>query len=122
MEMLLKEGIDMQERRRFIRVPESSQITYEILPGAKRDNFLSADISEAGIRFFVHKFIPKNSLLKIKFTLQKISFCFEAIVKLKWIREDIPEERYDIGTEFVNIPQKTSDRLVDYVREYRKIY
>jgi len=106
----------MQERRKFIRVPDNSQISYEIMPRPKVGGFFTRDISQGGIRFFVHEFIPKNSLLKIRLTLKKISFSFEAVVKLVWVREDARADRYEVGVEFINIPKKAADNLISYIK------
>ena len=106
----------MQERRRFVRIPENSQISYEIIPRPKVGDFFTKDIGQGGIRFFVHEFIPKNSLLKIRLTLKKISFSFETVVKLVWIREDARADRYEVGVEFTNIPNKAAENLMTYIK------
>lgn len=106
----------MQERRRFIRVPDDSQISYEVIPHPNVGNFFAKDVSQGGIRFFVHEFIPKDSLLKIRLTLKKVSFSFEAIVKLVWVRKDSRTDRYEVGVEFINIPKKATEKLIDYIK------
>lgn len=111
----------MLERRRFVRVPEDSQISYEILSDTKSGDFITKDISQGGIRFLVHEFIPKDSLLKIRLTLQKITFSFEAIARIVWIREDPRNERYEVGVEFTNISKKATERLIDYIKAILEI-
>ena len=111
----------MQERRRFIRVPDNSQISYEVISRPKIGDFFTKDISQGGIRFFVHEFIPKNALLKIRLTLKKLSFSFEAVVKLVWIREDPHSDRHEIGVEFINLPKKATEYLIDYIRNILSI-
>ena len=106
----------MGERRRFIRIPENLPISYEVLPNTKTRSFLTKDISEEGIRFFIHKPLPKYSLLKIKLSLEKTSFCLEAIVRVKWVRQEIPSQRYEIGAEFINISKGAKEHLIDYIR------
>ena len=106
----------MLERRRYVRIPENSQISYRILPDIKTKAFLTRDISQGGIRFFVHEFIPANSNLQIRLALEKISFSFEAFVKVIWTRKDAHSERYEIGVEFMNIPKKAADHLIDYIK------
>ena len=106
----------MLERRKFIRIPESSQISYEILSGPKVRDYLTRDISQGGIRFFVHEFIRRNSILKIKLTLTKTTFYFEALAKVVWIQEDTLSERYEVGVEFVDIPPNATAHLIDYIR------
>ena len=106
----------MLERRRFIRIPESTQIAYKIIPEVKTRDYLTKDISQGGIRFFAHEFIPRDNLLKVRLTLDKVSFSFEAFVQAVWIKEDIRNERFEIGAEFTNIPKESTDRLVGYIK------
>ena len=110
----------MLERRKFIRIPENSQISYEILSELKAMDYIIKDISQGGVRFFVHEFIPRNSILKIKLTLAKTTFYFEALAKLVWIKEDALSERYEVGVEFVNIPRNATEHLIDYIRSVLK--
>ena len=110
----------MLERRKFIRIPESSQISYEILSELKAGDYLTRDISQGGIRFFVHEFIRRDSILKIKLTLAKTTFYFEALAKVVWISEDTLSERYEVGVEFVDRPQNASEHLIDYIRSVLK--
>lgn len=105
----------MQERRRYIRIPEGSQISYEVVPNQKTRSYVTKDISQGGIRFFVHEFISKNSILRIKLTLRDKTVCFEAMVKLVWIREVPLSERYEIGVEFINLPGKAAEYLIGYI-------
>jgi len=110
----------MLERRKFVRIPENSQISYEILSELKARDYLTRDISQGGIRFFVHEFIRRKSILKIRLTLAKTAFYFEALVKVAWIREDTLSERYEVGVEFVNIPRNATEHLIDYIRSVLK--
>ena len=114
----------MQERRRFVRVPEESPISYEVLNDARTGQAFTKDISQGGIRFFVKEFIPKDSLLKIYLPLQKILFNFETVIKIVWITEAIHSERYEVGAEFVNISEEDTERLVEYIEKYihKKIF
>jgi len=106
----------MQERRRYIRIPEKSQISYRILPASKSKNFLTKNICQGGIRFRVHEFIPKDRLLEIRLTIAKIPFSFESVVKVKWISQESGIERYEVGAEFINIPKKALEHLIDYIK------
>ena len=110
----------MLERRRYVRIPENSQITYRVLPDIKTKGFLTKDISQGGIRFLIHEFMPVNSNLQIRLALQKISFSFEAFVKVIWIKKEARGERYEIGVEFMNIPKQASDHLIDYIKTVLK--
>lgn len=108
----------MQERRRYVRIPESSQISYEVIPCLKSENYITKDISEGGIRFLVHEFIPKDSVLKIRLTLKKITFSFEAVAKIMWIRQLPHNDKYEVGVEFMDMPKKAAEYLVNYVKTF----
>ncbi len=107
----------MRERRRFVRIPESSSISYRIMPNIKTGDYLTKDISQGGIRFFVHNFIPRGSLLKIRLNLKNISFSFEAMVRAVWIIEEPRSERYEVGVEFINISDEATKHLINYIKD-----
>lgn len=111
----------MLERRRYVRIPEGSPISYEVMSCAKTAEFITKDISQGGVRFFVHEFIPKDSILRIRLTLEKTTFSFEAIVRVAWIREDPHNERYEVGVEFSSISKKTTEHLINYIRDILEI-
>jgi len=106
----------MHDRRKFERIPENSEISYEVTPDPKTEHFVTKDISGGGIRFFVHEFIPENSILKIRLTLRKISLSFETFVKVVWITEDHINERYEVGVEFLEVPKDVALHLIDYIK------
>ena len=106
----------MRERRRFVRVPEHLQVSYRILPGTKMREYITKNISQGGMRFYVHELIPEGSILEIRLTLQKIFFSFKSRVKVVWSKEEPRSERYEVGVKFINIPQKAADNLLDYIR------
>jgi len=106
----------MFERRKYIRIPESTEITYRRVPETKVSGYITKDISQGGIRFFIHEFIPVNSILKVRVRLKKNYFTFEALVKVKWIKEDPTGNRFEIGVEFTEISTEASKCLVDYIR------
>jgi c-di-GMP-binding flagellar brake protein YcgR len=104
-----------------VRIPEKAPISYEVMSDAKTADFITKDISQGGVRFFVHEFIPKDSLLKIRLTFQKMIFSFEAIVRVVWIKEDHLNERYEVGVEFVNISKKATEHLIGYIEDILRI-
>jgi len=106
----------MDERRKFIRVPEQAEISFKVLPNPKTAMFFTSDIGQGGIRFFVQECIPQNSLMEIRLTLKDIPFSFKAIVKVKWIKKEAYSDRYEIGVEFINIPQEASSHLIRYIQ------
>lgn len=107
----------MEERRKYIRITEKSQIFYEVVPSEKKGEYITRDISQAGIRFLVHDFIPKGSCLRIKLTFGS-AFSFEAFSKLVWIRERSYNEEYEVGVEFINIPPEAKTYLIDCIKTH----
>lgn len=105
----------MEERRRYVRVPEESDITYKVLSEPKINMFFTKDLSRGGIRFFIQEVVPQNTLLEIRLTLEKIPFSFRTIVRTKWIRKEAHSERYEVGAEFVNLPKDANEYLIRYI-------
>lgn len=106
----------MRERRKFIRIPDQSEISYKVLPNPKTAMFSTRDIGQGGLRFFVEKHIPQDSLLEIRLTIKEIPFSFKSVVKVKWIKEEPYGDRYEIGVEFVNIPKEATEHLIQYIQ------
>ena len=111
----------MPERRKFVRIPENSQISYKVLSKKKTESFLTKDICQGGIRFFVYEFVPIDSILEISLALKNKSFYFGARARVIWIKGDSLGERYEIGVEFIDIPKKISEFLIDYIKRVLKI-
>ncbi len=104
-----------EERRRFVRIPEKLQILYEVVSGHKIGEYLTRDISQGGVRFLVHDFIPQGSCLRIKLALEPCFSC-ETVAKVAWIRENTFSEEYEIGVEFVTISQSTQEYLIEHIK------
>ena len=108
----------MQERRRYVRIPENSQISYEVIPSEKTKEHSTKDLSQGGIRFFLQEFIPRDTHLKIKLNLRKTLFNLEALVRIAWISQVPHTQNYEAGVEFLNIPPKAVEYLKDYIRVF----
>jgi len=108
----------MLEKRRFIRIPDNSIISYQLLTTAKIEDYVTEDISQGGVKFFLHEFVPKGSLLKIKISFEKMHLSIESLVKVAWIREDTLGQRYEAGVEFVEMPQEAARYLVKYIKAF----
>jgi len=106
----------MRERRQYTRVPESLQIAYEVLPAEAIKEYLTKDISQGGIRFCTHEFIPKDTHLKIRITFPRTLFSFEALVKCMWVSEVHCGEEFEVGVEFIDLPSEIIDYLISYIK------
>ncbi|MCK9430266.1 MAG: PilZ domain-containing protein [Candidatus Omnitrophica bacterium] len=111
----------MQERRRYARVPESLQIAYEILPTDTTKQYLTKDISQGGIRFFTHEFIPKDTRLRIRISFPRTLFSFETLVRCMWIKQMPYGDEFEVGVEFVDLPPEIIDYLISYIKVSLKI-
>lgn len=110
----------MEERRKFVRIPEQLEITYRILHDKNIKTFITKDISQVGIKFLSSDVIPKDSLLQIRLNFPKTHFSFEAIVKVKWIVKEAHSDRYDVGAEFVDLTMEATENLLNYISNYLK--
>jgi c-di-GMP-binding flagellar brake protein YcgR len=116
-----RKGVPMEERRRYVRIPENLEISYKVIPaGEKPSSYTTRDVSEGGIRFLVHDFIPKDSRLKIRLALCKDSVVIEALVHLVWINKSMHGDSYEIGVEFLDISQKAAELLANCIKEFLK--
>ena len=108
----------IQERRRYVRVPENLRLIYEILPAEAIKGCFTRDISQGGVRFLTHEFIPKDSRLRIRFTFPKALFSFEALVKCMWVRQMQCSDEFEVGVEFVDLPLEILKYLISYIKDF----
>ena len=99
-------------------MPENSEVSYRIVNSSKSKRFIGRDISRGGVRFYVHEFIPKGSVLRLKISPADKSFYFESLVVVKWIREYPRSGYYEIGTEFIDMPLSAVKGIIRLVAKY----
>lgn len=104
-----------EEQRRSVRVPGKLPILYEDIFYKTIGEYLTKDISQRGLRFLVHDFIPWGSYLMIRMILEPYFSC-EALVKVVWIREHSLSEEFEIGVEFISMPDDAQWHLIEYIR------
>ena len=92
----------MLERRKFIRIPQSAEISYEIANKPEIYTFITRNVSRGGISFFAHSFIPLGTIVRVKFSLAE--FSYDGFAKIVWVKEVIYNEKYEVGAEFMNMP------------------
>jgi len=105
----------MTEKKRYKRIPDDLPISYQVLPEAKTSNLLTRDISQGGIRFLIHDFVSKDSMMEIKINFKKIHYALVAMVQVCWVRKDPSGDRYEIGVEFVNLSKEAANHLIAYI-------
>lgn len=108
----------MNERRKFIRIPEKFEISYNVVPSTMLEQYITSDISQGGIRFLVHQFVPKNSHLKVKIIFGTANTTIEALVQVMWIGELPHNDSYEIGVRFIDIPPSAAEYLLGYIKSF----
>jgi c-di-GMP-binding flagellar brake protein YcgR len=108
----------MIERRKYIRIPESLPIAYEVVPSQTKKEYASKDISQGGMRFLINEFIPKDSRLRVQISFPGTLFNFETWVKCMWIRKLPYNDRYEVGVEFMDTPLKAVEYLNSFIKDY----
>ncbi|MGA1843655.1 MAG: PilZ domain-containing protein [bacterium] len=107
----------MNDKRQYLRIPESSELSYRLIPQTKTTGSISKDISTGGVRFSTREFIPIGSTLRIRLSIKSIPYILDASVSVKWAKRISGSDRYEIGAEFIDIPRESLQQLGRYIRE-----
>ena len=110
----------MEERRKYVRIPEDARISYRCIPKTKMDEYKTKDISQGGIRFLVRELIPKGSYLNIRIALPGALGSLELMGKLVWIKSIPRSSEYEVGVQFVDMPAHAAQRLISYIKNFLK--
>lgn len=107
----------MIERRKYKRIPDTIQVKYEIIDDIRKVPFSSytKDISAGGFLIRINKYIPVNSIIKLKFYVKDHSEFIPAEAKVVRIEEIVKEKLYDAGIEFIVIEKEDFDALSKYI-------
>ena len=98
------------------------EISYNIIPVEEKLNeYTTKDVSQGGIRFLVHDFIPKDSRLKIRLNLRKTSVVIEALVRMVWINKSVYGDSYEVGVEFIDISPRAAEELTNCIKTFLNI-
>jgi len=92
----------MLEKRKYIRIPNSSEMKYEISGNPKSYSSLIHNISPEGACFLSQDFIPIGSILKLTFLYEKYSYGGSA--KVIWVKQEA-DNKYKVGVKFIDQPK-----------------
>ena len=73
------------------------------------------DISQGGVSFITKEFIPKQTLLDLKLTLENSGLFIEASARVSWVIKKVHSDKYEVGVEFINVSKKSMGYLIDYI-------
>jgi hypothetical protein len=104
-----------QERRRLPRVMAP---VYYRSPRIFTPKRKVSDISLSGVRIYSDKYLPEGKRLEIEFFLPS-GYTVEAIAKVVWVNELPPgsEALYDVGLEFIRLPEMAVEELKSVLDE-----
>jgi hypothetical protein len=108
----------MEERRKYIRIPDHLEIVYEVLPKGMVNECVIKDISQRGIKFLAHECIPKDNSLKIRIGFPRSLSSFEALAKCIWVREVPHSDDFEVAVEFVDLPPVILKFLIGYIEDF----
>lgn len=110
----------MEERRRFVRVPFQTHLSYKVIPSPQVKSYSAKDISRGGLRFLLHEPVAKGSHLRVRLTLPAVLFSFEALVRIEWITERPLSSGggFEVGVSFIDIPGDAVAHLLQYVESF----
>lgn len=111
-----------QERRRFVRIDFNTSVSYQYEGRAQFDYALTKDLSEGGICLILDRFIPKDRVLMIEFSLKENILPIKTKARLAWIAQLAYVQRYRAGLEFQELSQVHKINLTRFLKNEPLIY
>jgi len=117
------------ERRRFPRLKDNIFVFGNIrLNPIEEFKAITKDISAGGLMFETERNISKESKINMEICQpvnrdKTMIFCIPALAKVVWVREidkdnfESGENKYRVGTEFLEIKEEDRKRIADYIEE-----
>jgi c-di-GMP-binding flagellar brake protein YcgR len=106
-----------EEKRKSPRFRLGTPVEYRTLRGSpetKRGS-LSRDISIGGVRFITEEFLSLTARLVLDVTLPLPERPFSAVSKIAWIHKLPAGDKYEVGTQFLEISKDDKNRLSNYL-------
>jgi c-di-GMP-binding flagellar brake protein YcgR len=106
-----------EEKRINKRITLSLPINYEVLNTKVKDreNTVSKDISESGIKLIINKFYPPKTKFLIKIYLESINKTIETITETVWSSRLRFSNLYFCGMRFLEINMPNKNLLREYI-------
>ena len=105
----------MKERRRYVRFPLVTSITYILADKPdKKDCCLSRNISGEGINLYLEENVEVGDKLTLKFSLPLDAEPIEGEGEVIWINKH-GERGKETGVKFVDMPQENIARIDKYI-------
>lgn len=110
-------GMGFLEKRRFPRLNSRIPVQYKKIAEYKDalQGTITRDIGEGGVRLVAHEFIPLFTKLKIEIFLSPLSNSISTISKVAWMRKIPYADQYDVGLEFIELPEISRKLIANYI-------
>ena len=116
--LMVKTRSKLIERRRFIRLETSVDITYVVLENGNIYNTSTKNISADGLRFQTHdKDISQSSEVELKLNIPGIINPIHAKAKVIWKRKLSLEDMapYDVGMELMAVEEDNKNTFLKFL-------
>jgi Tfp pilus assembly protein PilZ len=100
-----------KEKRRFVRADFRVPVRFRENDYEVFSSSLACDISQGGIRIRCHKLIPVGQNLKLAVQPNSLEPVIEVEARVVWIKEEIPEERFQLGLIFEDTPSEVRAQI-----------
>ena len=117
----MNEKSEKHDQRQFIRIPDSSNISYEVALTGKATKSQIREISQAGIRFIPEEDFPIGTVINISLTIEQLEFSFTAHGTIRWSKEIVKNRRYEVGVKFESLPEVTTKKLLNYIQAVKRL-
>lgn len=106
-----------QERRKYPRVYASLPMQFR--PIGELDKLphetITRDLSEGGVRFRADRFVPVGTRLVVNVLLEGHREPVRSLVKIIWTRKQQYSDNYEVGCQFVNLPEDARARINRFI-------
>lgn len=106
-----------EEKRKSPRFILGAPVEYRALKGSPetRRGSLSSDISVGGVRFITEEFLSLTARMVLDVALPLPERPFSAVSKIAWIRKLPAGDKYEVGSQFLEISKDDKNRLSSYL-------
>ncbi|HOX09847.1 MAG TPA: PilZ domain-containing protein [Candidatus Omnitrophota bacterium] len=108
---------DFPERRQFERINTAMSVQYRGIRQANGSviSAISRDISTGGVRMLVNEFISVFTRLVLDIAVPSTTKPVRVVSKVAWVRKRPYGEQYEVGVEFVDMPDEDRRSIFDFV-------
>ena len=105
------------EKRAFKRIDNRLKVKYETVESNSSIPLTTytKNVSSGGFLFRSNNPVKFGSVIRLKFFLENLNEFISAEAKVVRVEEIVENKIYDIGIEFVNVPDSDIDKLIKYL-------